>query len=79
MENFIKQLFYGQLNINEQKFIPSLELKNLYKKLDTDDKIIFSNYIEIYQNISCENEERAFIQGFKVGAKLTLQMFIDCD
>ena len=84
--NFIEQLFYGNIAPQEQSISKNRELKKVWDelvaceeelslKLNPEEKALFNKYIDCYAKVSLLNEKDAFVNGFRIGAKLTLDTF----
>lgn len=48
-------------------------------KLNTEEKELFNKYIECHAKASLLNEKDSFVNGFRIGAKLSLDTFSDTD
>ena len=88
--NFIEQLFYGNIAPQEQSISKNCELKKVWDelvaceeelslKLNPEEKALFNKYIDCHAKASLLNEKDAFVNGFRIGAKLTLDTFSDTD
>lgn len=88
MQSFIESLYHGSLE--PQELNPSLapKVREKHKKLtDKEEQIrkmmsgrglrIFEEYIELYSDYSCTSCTDSFISGFKHGAKLIYDTFVD--
>lgn len=47
--------------------------------LSCSEKALFNKYIDCHAKASLLNEQDAFVNGFRIGAKLTLDTFSDTD
>ena len=90
MQNFIEALFFGNIEAQQQSILKNRELKKVWDelvsceeelsfKLNTEEKELFNKYIECHAKASLLNERDAFVNGFKIGAKITLDTFSDTD
>lgn len=84
--NFIEQLFFGNIESQQQSISKNRELKKVWDelvsceeelsfKLNPEEKELFNKYIDCHAKASLLNEKDAFVNGFRIGAKLTLDTF----
>ena len=87
MSNFIEELYYG--NIEPQKLNSELSDKlskklnaltekeeQLTAKLTAEDKELFLNYANTYNEFLSLSNSDSFISGFRLGAKFTYDTFV---
>lgn len=90
MSNFIESLFFGNIEAQQQSISKNRELKNVWDKLVTFEeellhkltgskKELFEKYVDCHAKATLTNEKDAFVNGFRIGAKLTLDTFLDTD
>ena len=90
MNNFIEALFFGNIEAQQQSIKKNRELKKVWDelvaceeelslKLNPEEKALFNKYIDCYAKASLLNEKDSFVNGFRIGAKLTLDTFSDTD
>lgn len=84
---FIEELFYGNIapqelaDDNRKKLLTSAWKKqtnleeSLLKRLIGEDLKLFEEYTENYRHVYSWNEAAAFVKGFRIGSKLTLDTF----
>lgn len=86
MSNFIESLFFGNIEAQQQSISKNRELKNVWDKLVTfeeelslkltgSQKELLVKYIDCYAKAMLISEKDAFVNGFRIGAKLTLDTF----
>ena len=86
MANFIENLFYG--NIDAQNFTPEFEAelkkklndltnleKQLAERLVGEEKELLLRYTDKYIEFSARSIADSFLNGFRFGAKFTLDTF----
>lgn len=85
MKNFIEELYYGNINPNEKKFVRNTQyskaLETMSKieaevlnKFSDEDKKLFIDMI----NASDELSACTSVENFKIGFVLGVRMMIDC-
>ena len=87
MSDFIEELYYG--NIEPQELNSELSSKlskklnaltkkeeHLTAKLTADDKELFLNYANTYNEFLSLSNSDSFISGFRLGAKFTYDTFV---
>lgn len=90
MSNFIEELFFGNIETQNQSITKSKEFKKVWDKLSAnedifshqltdDEKKLFNEYVECYARAFAMSEVAAFVTGFRIGAKLTLDTFSNTD
>lgn len=90
MQNFIEALFFGNIEAQQQSISKTRELKKVWNelvaceeelafKLNCSEKELFEKYVDCYANAMLINEKDAFVNGFRIGSKLTLDTFSDTD
>lgn len=90
MSNFIESLFFGNIEAQQQSITKNRELKKVWDelvaceeelshKLSGSEKEMFEKYVDCYAKASLLNEKDSFVNGFRIGAKLTLDTFSDTD
>ena len=90
MNNFIEALFFGNIEAQQQSITKNRELKKVWDelvtceeelshKLSCSEKEMFEKYVDCYAKATLINEKDAFVNGFRIGAKLTLDTFSDTD
>ena len=90
MNNFIEALFFGNIEAQQQSISKNRELKKVWDelvsceeeislKLNPEEKELFNKYIDCHAKASLLNEKHAFVNGFRIGAKLSLDTFSDTD
>ena len=84
--NFIEELFFGNIEAQQQSISKNRELKKVWDelvsceeeislKLNPEEKELFNKYIDCHAKASLLNETDSFVNGFRIGAKLTLDTF----
>ena len=90
MNNFIKELYYGNIDPQSRGFRNGSYLKKqmtilsesealLTNRLTGDEKKLFLTFVNASDIILGESELDSFIVGFKLGAKLILDTFVNND
>ncbi len=90
MKNFIKELYYGNIDPQARGFKSGSYLKKqitilseneafLTQKLNGDEKKAFLSFVKASNIILGESELDSFIIGFRLGARLILDTFINND
>ena len=87
MSNIIEELYYG--NIEPQELSPELSGKlskklnalaekeeQLTAKLTDEDKEMFIDYVNTYNEFLSLSKSDSFISGFRLGAKFTYDTFV---
>ena len=87
MKSFIEEFYYG--NIEPQEFSPELgsslkkKLNSLVKsedefreKLTDEEKKMFQQYTNLYNEFLSMSVADSFISGFRLGAKFTHDVFV---
>lgn len=88
--NFIEELFYGKIDPQRRGYtkdshiakvsgnINELE-KSLTERLQGEDKDLFLDFCNAYGKLMGEAELDSFIVGFRLGAKMLLDIFCNDD
>lgn len=87
MSNFIKELYYGNIEPQElstefsgklKKKLSKLSEKEeqLTAKLNDEDKELFQSYASAYIEFSTLSNADSFISGFRLGSKFTYDTFV---
>ena len=82
MSNIIEELYYGNIELQELNSELSAKLKKklsnlaeneeqLTAKLTTEDKELFLNYANTYNEFLSLSNSDSFMSGFRLGAKFT--------
>ena len=90
MKNFIKELYYGNIDPQARGFKNGSYLKKqmtilseseamLTDRLTGDEKEAFLSYVNASDVILGESELDSFIVGFRLGAKLVFDTFVNND
>lgn len=90
MQNFVEQLFFGNIEAQQQSLSKNKTLKKIWDelvayeeellhKLTGSEKELFEKYVDCYAKATLINEKDAFVNGFRIGAKLTFDTFSDTD
>lgn len=90
MSNFIESLFFGNIEAQQQSISKNNELKKVWDELVAceeklshnltgTEKELFEKYVDCYAKAMLINEKDAFVNGFRIGAKLTLDTFSNTD
>ena len=90
MKNFIKELYYGNIDPQARGFRNGSYLKKqitilsesealLTDKLTGDEKKAFLSFVNTSNSILAQSELDSFIVGFRFGARLILDTFINND
>ena len=90
MQNFIEQLFFGNIEAQQQSISKNRELKKVWDELVAceeklshhlagTEKALFEKYVDCYAKAMLINEKDAFVHGFRIGAKLIYDTFFDAD
>ena len=90
MKNFIKELYYGNIDPQARGFKNGSYLKKqmailseseamLTEKLTGDEKKAFLSFVNASDVILGESELDSFIVGFRLGAKLVFDTFVNND
>lgn len=90
MNNFIKELYYGNIDPQSRGFRNGSYLKKqmtilsesealLTNRLTGDEKKLFLTFVNASDIILGESELDSFIVGFKLGAKLIFDTFVNND
>ncbi len=85
MENVIKELWYGNIIPNESGLMDTPDVKELMgyisrhsadldKSLTEEQKEVLGKYTECIYELQSLSESRIFEYGFKLGAKMMLEM-----
>ncbi len=87
MSNIIEELYYG--NIEPQELSPELSDKLSKKlnaltekkeqftaKLTAEDKKLFLDYVNTYNELLSPSNSDSFISGFRLGAEFTYDTFV---
>ncbi len=87
MSNFIEELYYGNIEPQELNSEQSGKLskklnaltekeEQLKVKLTAEDKELFLNYANTYNEFLSLSNSDSFISGFRLGAKFTYDTFV---
>ena len=87
MSNIIEELYYGNIELQELNSELSAKLKKklsnlaeneeqLTAKLTTEDKELFLNYANTYNEFLSLSNSDSFMSGFRLGAKFTHDTFV---
>jgi len=87
MSNFIEELYYGNIEPQELNSEQSGKLskklnaltekeEQLTVKLTAEDKELFLNYANTYNEFLSLSNSDSFISGFRLGAKFTYDTFV---
>ena len=90
MKNFIKELYYGNIDPQARGFRNGSYLKKqitifseseamLTDKLTGDEKKAFLSFVNTSNSILAQSELDSFIVGFRLGARLILDTFVNND
>ena len=90
MKNFIKELYYGNIDPQARGFKNGSYLKKqmtilsesevlLTDKLTGDERKAFLSFVNASNNILGQTELDSFIVGFRLGARLILDTFMNDD
>ncbi len=90
MKNFIKELYYGNIDPQARGFrngsylikqitILSESEAMLTDKLTGDEKKAFLSFVNTSNSILAQSELDSFIVGFRLGARLILDTFVNND
>jgi len=90
MENFIEELYYGNIEAqnmkNKKSKSYSREMKILsenedvlLKKIPEEDKKLFLEYVDAWGIVDGESVVDGFITGFRIGAKFTYDTFVSVE
>ena len=87
MSTFIEELYYGNIELQELNSELSARLKNklsqltekeeqLTSKLADEDKELFLDYANTYNEFLSLSNSDSFMSGFRLGAKFTYDTFV---
>ena len=90
MNNFIKELYYGNIDPQARGFKNGSYLKKqmtilseneaaLTDRLTGEEKKAFLSFVNASDIILCESELDSFIVGFRLGAKFVFDTFVNND
>ena len=90
MKNFIKELYYGNIDPQARGFKNGSYLKKqmtilseneaaLTDRLTGEEKKAFLSFVNASDIILCESELDSFIVGFRLGAKFVFDIFVNND
>ncbi|MBQ3946828.1 MAG: hypothetical protein II670_14675 [Alphaproteobacteria bacterium] len=90
MKNFIKELYYGNIDPQARGFKNGSYLKKqmtilseneaaLTDRLTGEEKKAFLSFVNASDIILCESELDSFIVGFRLGAKFVFDTFVNND
>ena len=88
MENYIENLYYGNIEAQESKthITPKLKIKlneltqkeeKLSAALTDEARKLFADYVDAYNEFSCLSCADSFITGFRLGARFAYDTFAD--
>ncbi len=88
MLNILEEFYYGNLNPNEKLKVQDLEYDEctkyaqkskaeLLENLNEKEKAIYENFLLNYDTIHSKELIQAFINGYKVGSLMTMEVLID--
>ena len=82
MEHILEELYFGNINMNAQKFDRNSSVKKAMATLEeTEEKLtvllegkekqLFLDYVNAWSQVNAETALGRFMFGFKVGARIT--------
>lgn len=88
MENFIEELYYGNIDPQARGFTKDSRIKKTYDKitelekllnesLDSEEKELFISFVNTNIEITAESELDKFIVGFRLGARFVYDTFVN--
>ena len=88
MCKIIEELWYGNIVPQENSVNNSTEMKELMKHIDqhhddlkkeltSEQNELFEKYVDCWREYTSFSEKAIFIYAFKLGARLTLEMFLE--
>ena len=88
MSGFIEEFYYGniepqacssEMNTELKKLLSALTEKEelLTAKLNSEEKDLFSEYVNAYNEFLAFSIADSFISGFRLGARFTYDTFVD--
>lgn len=88
MENFIEELYYGNIEPQARSFANNSRIKKAYDKitelekllnesLDSEEKELFISFVNTNSEITAESELDKFIVGFRLGARFVYDTFVN--
>lgn len=88
MENFIEELYYGNIDPQARSFANNSRIKKAYDKitelekllnesLDSEEKELFISFVNTNSEITAESELDKFIVGFRLGARFVYDTFVN--
>ena len=88
MENFIEELYYGNIDPQARGFTKDSHIKKAYDKitelekllnesLDSEEKELFISFVNTNSEITAESELDKFIVGFRLGARFVYDTFVN--
>ena len=88
MENFIEELYYGNIDPQARGFTKDSRIKKTYDKitelekllnesLDSEEKELFISFVNTNSEITAESELDKFIVGFRLGARFVYDTFVN--
>ena len=90
MRRILEELFYGNINPNEKQFIRNIDFDKAMQTLcDNEDKLtdlldgkekkLFLDLVNAQSIINGTTEVEGFINGFRLGARIALEIMNDED
>ena len=88
MENFIEEMYYGNIDPQARSFTNNSRIKKAYDKitelekllnesLDSEEKELFISFVNTNSEITAESELDKFIVGFRLGARFVYDTFVN--
>lgn len=88
MDNFIEELYYGNIDPQARGFTKNSRIKKAYDKttelekllnesLDSEEKALFISFVNTNSEITAESELDKFIVGFRLGARFVYDTFVN--
>ena len=88
MENFIEEMYYGNIDPQSRSFANNSRIKKAYDKitelekllnesLDSEEKELFISFVNTNSEITAESELDKFIVGFRLGARFVYDTFVN--
>lgn len=88
MENFIEELYYGNIDPQARGFTKDSRIKKTYDKitelekllnesLDSEEKELFISFVNTNSEITAESELDKFIVSFRLGARFVYDTFVN--
>ena len=85
-EKMLSELYHGNINPSAKSVVRGSEyqksqhklgdlLEELEKLLNTEEKDVLENIMTAWSELDCISSEERFIEGFKLGARISLEIF----